>query len=390
MSNLIEATLREVLVDDGRVALPGLGTLIRENHAAVLSGADRQIIPPSARVVFNDNLIVNDGRLLRTLVEKKGLLRPAAETSMDEYVAAVSSKLDKGQSVELTGVGRLFKQFDGKITFASTGEGLSKHNFGLPRVAFNPINRRDRDASADPLVATNFSAVDQTIAVPPTPPPGPASWRERLPKEGWYVIMGALVLLVLWALLRLFGAVGGAVVENPRRPVTKPDGVRTEAPVVRTVPRKPATTSTPARDVAPAPAPRLNAARRNQSSVTATPAVSSADLSRSETSSTPPLSNSGAAAGAGEIEKSNVPADGVNVALIATGLFGNQSNVEKNVLRIEQAGFKPFTRPAGRYTRIGVETSYRTLAERDGVLARVREQFATEAFVMYVNGERIK
>ena len=294
--------------------------------------------------------------------------------------ADVRTQLKTGEHVLFDGIGRLHKRYDDRISFTSATEGLSKKNFGLPPVGFTPIKRTQATSGvADPLAATAYASAPppttKTATTIPRRTPRRAV-REDLPKEAWYVVAIILLLLAIWALWGLFGSIGGNITDNPRQPVADRDVPARVAPV-RPDPA-PATAPVSAGAITPDEPPRLNDARR-------TPASTEPDRA----------TNNGASQNTGttQREKPSVapppvatPTSGRNTAIIAIGLYGNEANVRKNVRRIEQAGFTPFTERTGRYTRVGVSAQYTTDAERAATLDRVRERFTQDAFVMRING----
>lgn len=74
-------------------------------------------------------------------------------------------------------------------------------------------------------------------------------------------------------------------------------------------------------------------------------------------------------------------------ALIAIGLYGRQRNVDKQVRRIEEAGYTPVTESLGRNTRVGVRYDYTEREKLDAALNDLRRRFTEDAFVMMVDGE---
>ncbi len=72
---MIEAALRTLLMEEGRVCLPGIGTLVVEAQPALVSLMEGRASPPSKYVSFNANLITDDGRLRQECGD------PAAVTS---------------------------------------------------------------------------------------------------------------------------------------------------------------------------------------------------------------------------------------------------------------------------------------------------------------------
>ena len=76
-----------------------------------------------------------------------------------------------------------------------------------------------------------------------------------------------------------------------------------------------------------------------------------------------------------------VPANIDKTAYIATGMYGSQRNVEKNIDRIRAAGFETFARPEGRLTRIGARLDYTAQSELDAAVERLQRLYP-DAFVM--------
>jgi cell division septation protein DedD len=124
-----------------------------------------------------------------------------------------------------------------------------------------------------------------------------------------------------------------------------------------------------AEEVAPGDPPRLN-----------DPKPTTPDASYEQAAPTENIAPTEKAAAGGEATST-----GDNVALIATGMFGSQRNVEKNLDRIKAAGFDTFTKPEGQLTRIGARLEYQTEEELDLALERLRRLYS-DAFVTEING----
>lgn len=390
MSSLITETIREILMEEQQVCLPGIGTLRLSPQAAVASPIEGKVTPPSDRATFNSNLVLDDGRVLRSLKEIPILSDTEAEMLLKEYLRNISDNLDAGRSVTLDGIGRLFKHFDGEIRFTAGGENFSKDSFGLPDVELKPIVRteRQRRTAADPMLA-GTPAVAGAVAEPRVAAT-PAERKEK-PQTLWQqIIYHPDLKQILWYVTAILATaailiLGYLAIQTLADKYGDDPVARRETPPVvvqQPAPRAPM----PAVDadrVVPDEPPRLNDAR---------PApVTETDNTVGETPATP-LNSGGASTDnpAPAAAPPSPPAGNTyNTAFIATGLYGSAANVTKNKGRINQAGFEAFERREGRYTRVGVRVQYTSQTDLMETLRAVQRDYS-DAFVMEINGEKVR
>ena len=329
-------SLQSLLMEEGRVCLPGIGTLLVVEQPAMVSLIEGKAAAPCARVAFNANLVVDDGRLRREI----------GAADAEAFVRQTRESLDAGRTVILDGIGKLYPHQAGEIRFSPGVTNFDKQTFGLPEIDVRPIVRKERPAAAKATTpapaAPPVPPAEAEPALPPaTGPAALATWDQRYGGLLWYAagLIGLLVILYLMFLLG--GAIGGMTAgeagqeresrETPtqtREPAERPDAVD-------------------ANDVRPAPAPRLD-----------DPVTTTAE-----------------------------PTPVRNRAIIAIGLYGRQRNVDKQVRRLSEAGYTPYTDREGRNTRLGVEVVFGDEAELQQILREVRARYTREAFVMRVNGE---
>lgn len=70
------------------------------------------------------------------------------------------------------------------------------------------------------------------------------------------------------------------------------------------------------------------------------------------------------------------------VAIIIIGKFGNQSNVDKLVKRIFEAGYEPYTDKEGKLTVVGVQMVYDAESEVQSTLKKIRKKFEPGAKIL--------
>lgn len=319
----IEAALRILLMEEGRACLPGIGTLIVEAQPALISLMEGKASPPSKYVSFNANLTLDDGRLRQEVGDG---------AAVERYLATIRQTLNDDEAFSLPGVGKLYRQGTEEVRFAPGAINLSKASFGLPDVAIRPIVRKEGKASV-PTTRPATGNVRRRRAVTPVGPPAAVT------RWAWYLAAGVGIAFALFLVFRLAGTIGVLLERNSEPPAVAAARVRPEPP------------------------PRLADSRPPPDPARTTPA----------TLPQAPLPPTAAAAPE-------------NVAVIAIGLFGRERNVRKQVGRLTEAGYTPYTDQEGRNTRVGLTVRYRNEAELRRVLEEVRQRYTQDAFVMRING----
>ncbi|TXF91285.1 hypothetical protein FUA23_03415 [Neolewinella aurantiaca] len=387
MPTIINDTIRHLLMEEEQVCLPGLGTLRLLPQPALISPLEGKAAPPSEQVSFNANLVLDDGRILRALEEREGLSHEEALLQLGEFLRNMQESLDAGRSVTVDGLGRFFKHFDGQISFTSGGDNYSKENFGLPSIELRPIVRteKQRRLAADPMLA------NPATAPAAAPVKKRLKWTKRLgastttdeEKSGllynpelrkilWWVAAGIGMLLAIFIILKL-GQLILSRTADPT-PVVRTESNRIEVPSDR-VNVAPGPKPVDADQVAPEEPPRLS-----DPVVESQPYEQPADSPIREREGNTTI-NIPPPADATTPEPTTSPATAGKTAYIATGMYGSQRNVEKNIDRIRRAGFETFARPEGRLTRIGAQVEYTTEDELNTILERLRRIYS-DAFVM--------
>lgn len=368
MSTTIIDTIRHLLMEEDQVCLPGLGTLRLQPQPALISPMEGKALPPSELVTFNANLVLDDGRIVAALQSSGAFTHAEATQTMEEFIRNMRENLDAGRSFTIEGIGRFFKHHDQQLKFTPAGDNFSKDSFGLPGIELRPIVRteKQRRAAADPMLANPQVAGDQG---------GRGSDRVRrrdavlyhpeLRKALWYVAASLFIILVFAGIYQL---VQLSIDKVPDTPVAEAPRLPSRDIPSNRVNVSPGPNAVEAETIKPEDPPRLSDERVNQEPTTTAP-TNQTPQTAPTTTPTPPV-HSGSK----------------NTALIATGLFGSQRNVNKNIDRIEFAGFQSFAEPEGRYTRIGVRLEYNTEEELQDALERVQRLFS-DAFVMKVNGK---
>ncbi len=134
------AVLPGMFWDHDCVMLPGLGGFVCNPRSARFDEAKSEIIPPSRDVLFNPRLTTNDGLLANELMRCHGVDYREALSAVESFVGFISEALDRGESVALPGLGRLYLEDDAQVRFMADVEfERMLRSFGHASIPLTPL-----------------------------------------------------------------------------------------------------------------------------------------------------------------------------------------------------------------------------------------------------------
>ena len=156
------ALLPGMFFDYDCVIIPGFGGFVCNERPAWYDDDKEEMVPPSRDVLFNPNLTHNDGLLAQEIIRSTGVSYSEALKLAEEEAQFISSELKRGNSVEITGVGRLYSGDDGVNRFAPNAElARTLGSFGHSRIPLaklqsntevKPESNKDKETSVVPMV----------------------------------------------------------------------------------------------------------------------------------------------------------------------------------------------------------------------------------------------
>lgn len=121
----------DLLFEHDCVIIPGFGGFVAKYSAAIFEEKTKTFSPPSKSILFNKNLINNDGLLAHKYVSSYKLTYEQALLSIKEEVASIKKNLLELKRHELIGIGVFF--MDGNtIKFEKSENNFLAASFGLP------------------------------------------------------------------------------------------------------------------------------------------------------------------------------------------------------------------------------------------------------------------
>ena len=111
-----------MFLDYDCVIIPGLGGFICNGRSAWYDEENEEMVPPSRDVIFNPNLIHNDGLLAQEIMRARDLSYSEAMKHVEDEASSMVRQLKDGKPVEIARVGRLYSGDDGVTRFLPDSE----------------------------------------------------------------------------------------------------------------------------------------------------------------------------------------------------------------------------------------------------------------------------
>lgn len=147
----ITLLVNELLYKHDCVIVPNLGGFVARNFSSNFSKGNNILFPPSKQVLFNKNLIHNDGLLVAALMEKNAIAFDEATRNIEDYRNYIQALLHAKKRFELDQLGLLYLDAENNLRF----EAKVDVNFLFDSFGFEPV------------VANLLPVVPETKIIPP-------------------------------------------------------------------------------------------------------------------------------------------------------------------------------------------------------------------------------
>jgi len=135
------------------VIIPGLGGFVSQYRSAVIDKPTGTFIPPAKEIVFNSELVQNDGILVSFIARQDGITSAVARQMIDLFVDESRRELDRGNPVFIDGLGHFFQDNTKTIRFqADAGTNLFLDSFGLAAFHLRELAPEKRGVFSGALV----------------------------------------------------------------------------------------------------------------------------------------------------------------------------------------------------------------------------------------------
>jgi hypothetical protein len=133
----LEEAIVDLLLRHNCVVVPAFGGFIAQSTGAVIDRQTGVMSPPRKSVLFNRQLINNDGLLISHLSTEGGMNYAEAEKLLTEHVVDWHARLQEGKRVSIDKIGHLFLDAERNISFEQDRFfNLLLQSYGLNKVHF--------------------------------------------------------------------------------------------------------------------------------------------------------------------------------------------------------------------------------------------------------------
>lgn len=158
--NQITSLIAELLYKHDCVIVPNFGGFVARNYSSNFNKGSNILYPQSKHILFNKNLIHNDGLLISTLMEKNAISVIEATKQIEDYKDYIKSLLSVKKRFELSNIGLLYIDGENILRF----EAKADVNFLLDSFGFEPVLANELVFEAEkPIITKQFE--DRKVVV---------------------------------------------------------------------------------------------------------------------------------------------------------------------------------------------------------------------------------
>jgi hypothetical protein len=137
----LDKYVRELLLQHDCVILPGLGGFVANYKPAEFDGSQKTVLPPSRQILFNPNLVHNDGLLFAHISKETDYGYKEVQAMAEVYFKTIKYEVGKGLKFTIEDLGYFFINKVRKIEF----EQESTDNLLLASYGLSYLNYKEFD-----------------------------------------------------------------------------------------------------------------------------------------------------------------------------------------------------------------------------------------------------
>lgn len=161
--NQIIDLISELLYKHDCVIVPNFGGFVARNYSSSFSKGNNILYPQAKHILFNKNLLHNDGLLVSALMEKANVNYIEAEKLITDCKEYIQSLLSVKKRFELSNIGLLYIDAENNLRF----EAKADVNFLLDSFGFEPILATELALEAEtPIVTKQFEDRKAVAEIP--------------------------------------------------------------------------------------------------------------------------------------------------------------------------------------------------------------------------------
>lgn len=209
---LLSRLLKELIIDNDRIPLPGIGYFQTEPMPAHFSEDGKTIYPPSKRISFKSDERAEGDMVSQYCAASTGMDAHTASVELDTFLQQLKITLQERKNVELPGLGRLRSTLDGTFYFVAEQEGgVFDQAFGFEPVILKPVRPAHETECKDNETPDSSFGNPPAVEIPAqkrqapeqqsAPEPSDTEKRTGKVQHIIFVILAILAILIIAAIV---------------------------------------------------------------------------------------------------------------------------------------------------------------------------------------------
>jgi hypothetical protein len=138
-----EKHIKDLLLLHDCVILPGLGGFVANYRPAEFDRVRNTASPPSKHILFNRQLVHNDGLLFAHVSKAEGYGYKDVENMARTYFEGIQKDTRKGMKFNIGGLGYFYADSEGQIQFTEeAGNNFLLESYGLPLLQYREFEKK--------------------------------------------------------------------------------------------------------------------------------------------------------------------------------------------------------------------------------------------------------
>lgn len=135
------------------VIIPDFGGFICNYKSAYIDENSGMICPPTKDILFNRNLIHNDGLLVNWIADKENISYDRATKQLMLFCEELKIKLNQKQRIVFGDIGVFFTDRRFNIIFEPTKNNFFAETFGMEPLSYTPSESFTKNVSSKPVIS---------------------------------------------------------------------------------------------------------------------------------------------------------------------------------------------------------------------------------------------
>lgn len=151
----INQIIKELLQLHDCVIFPNLGGFVAQYTAANFDEKSSVLSPPSKQILFNKNLVSNDGLLVNAFAQKNDISYEKALESLTVILIEINKNLKAENQFEFKGIGILYNK-EGVLNFKQKSNNLLSSSYGLRSLNIDEFKVSNKQEKVIDLNSSRF------------------------------------------------------------------------------------------------------------------------------------------------------------------------------------------------------------------------------------------